>query len=473
MQPVTQELLLHFRDVSSPFYDYHQSVKGDFMVMLARFLNASMDEVRLRYAAECSRRVLNLIDMDDADHFRRGLLRREMTGAIDYVRQRDHSAHTLYNYLLGWYVYALSKKVRETVDHHMRLRGLTQGVIEFGDMWPFASLTHDIGYLFEGSFDPLTTSAQNTHLKTGLDIVRDYFAHTFWASCSIHSVWEKECLLRMSKTSEPMFRGESLSSVADGLRAIGDLELLRSSLIVELDNSGESRRNPDQLGVVEGLPGDAFDVWRGHYEYYGLNSMIGRVSRLERIFEFISSEGLGASGLRFLDHAVCSGMLLLQMSTFYHRVHFGLDAFVPTNNYERGILTRFKNRYGGGAGPYTSSWWWSAIVWATSATALHNVQQLSTTWPDDIGETEKLQIEEDPIAYLGILVDCLQEWDRYTVSGESVIGGALPLQGVDVELGYDASNITIAYHNSRVAESVRKSLDVALADWESIVIIVS
>jgi len=62
---------------------------------IKRFLFSTMDEVRLRYAASCTKTALKSLDLEDADHFRQGLLRREISRDIAYAGQRDHSALTI------------------------------------------------------------------------------------------------------------------------------------------------------------------------------------------------------------------------------------------------------------------------------------------------------------------------------------------------------------------------------------------
>lgn len=69
-----------------------------------------------------------------------------------------------------------------------------------------------------------------------------------------------------------------------------------------------------------------------------------------------------------------------------------------------------------------------------AATCIHNIQQLPHTWPGLKKEVGQLDYKEDSIAYLGIMVDIIQEWDRYTVFKDSIITGALPIQGRDVEV---------------------------------------
>src|ERR1700750_2320609 len=97
-----------------------------------------------------------------------------------------------------------------------------------------------------------------------------------------------------------------------------------------------------------------------------------------------------------------------------------------------------------------------------SATALHNVQQQKMI-------SRPLALQEDPLAYLGILVDCLQEWDRYTAFRQQVIGGAIPIQGVDVKSGADPDGkIAVEYGNPDRVRTLREILDRSLHDWTRI-----
>jgi len=63
---------------------------------LERFFDATMDEVRLWHASQYGCEVLALTHLPDYDHFRRGSMRREVSGEIAYPKHRDHSGHTLY-----------------------------------------------------------------------------------------------------------------------------------------------------------------------------------------------------------------------------------------------------------------------------------------------------------------------------------------------------------------------------------------
>src|SRR5205823_1257748 len=115
------ELLNH-----APFQKYHKACGPEFDNDLKRFLSSTMDEVRTSTSNRIARLILHIIDIRDFGLFRKSVLRRELTGTIAYPRQRDHSSHTLYNYLLGWYFFLGSKPLRETLDRQFARRGVGQ-----------------------------------------------------------------------------------------------------------------------------------------------------------------------------------------------------------------------------------------------------------------------------------------------------------------------------------------------------------
>ena len=449
MRSTTDELA---RLAVTPVYRTNHQKPAGLGKALNRFLSATMDEVRLWHANSYARLVLAWTDMDDADHFRQGLLRREVGGRIAYQKQRDHSAHTVHNYLLGWYFYANSTSVRDECGRHFVIRGHErEHSMRFRSAWPFVSMLHDVGYLFEGSLDPLQAGLIDEQVGVGVEVVEDYFEHHFWMQCGIDSVYDRERLHKLSKVNSPQFYGRSLAAIADALRDLGNLDALRSAVAASISAPLKPPK-VDYLNRTHGLPGDAFDLWERHYQYYGIESMVKRIRWMRGAFEAVMRSGISGSGTRFLDHGVCSGF----------RVYFGLPSDPNSEAADRLLIQRFKrNRY-------DPAWWFSGVVWATAATALHNMQQQPKLFgvPEDI---ELLRLTEDPLSYLGILVDCLQEWDRYTVSHESVIAGKLPLQGADVKLSARSGRVRIAYGDADRAASVQKSLNRCLDGWKDLV----
>lgn len=117
---------------------------------------------------------------------------------------------------------------------------------------------------------------------------------------------------------------------------------------------------------------------------------------------------------------------------------------------------------------WSPAFWWTGIVWATAATAIHNVQQMDTLTSVDASWPGPISLEEDPIAYLGILVDVLEEWDRY-----SVFKGLNrePIQGTEVQLGYRDQKVVVRFEGGPGRGRARKlsdELDKALIGWTSL-----
>ena len=81
----------------------------------------------------------------------------------------------------------------------------------------------------------------------------------------------------------------------------------------------------------------------------------------------------------------------------------------------------------------------------------------------------KLSVADDPLAYLGILVDILQEWDRYAVYGSGPFGGTLPVQAQDVDVSQTKGKIHLNYGDKDIADKVTKALSKSLVDWDVIV----
>jgi hypothetical protein len=107
-------------------------------------------------------------------------------------------------------------------------------------------------------------------------------------------------------------------------------------------------------------------------------------------------------------------------------------------------------------------------VWATAAIAVHNVQQLDVAKKLDGHWPGPLRLAEDPLTYLGVLVDIIQEWNRYSVFKSL---DQEPIQGIEVNLGNSGGKVIVQFlgpHGDAHREKVRKALAVALADWHEL-----
>ena len=169
--------------------------------------------------------------------------------------------------------------------------------------------------------------------------------------------------------------------------------------------------NDDLPATVSGpeltdFSGDSFDLWAHHYDRFGNPGMAKRFRSLRKVFNSLIDSGLPGPQVRILDHGVCGGLLQLLASTYYYRLRAGALLASPASPLARRIID---------AGRWSPTFWWTGVVWGTAASALHNVQQMDDANKLDPAWPGKLKLSDDPIAYLGILVDILQEWNRYSV----------------------------------------------------------
>ena len=167
-------------------------------------------------------------------------------------------------------------------------------------------------------------------------------------------------------------------------------------------------------------------------------------------------------------------MIILLADTFFFNFIFGLNW--KLNNTNDNTIIREINSFKRCLFPpdkdAEARYWWLIVVWATAATAIHNMQQEPRPWPGCEIDTGKLKIYEDPLAYLGILVDILEEWDRYSVMRRTFFTDYSPVQSKDIILTANNDKIEIKYDNIERGEKVIKSLDTALHSWRKIIKIV-
>jgi hypothetical protein len=430
--------------------------------IMEKFLTARMDDVRARMAEELGEQILAITEIKELSYFRKSILKREVSGDISYQLQRDHAAHTIYNYILGWYIFEKSPIVKKNIIGHFKKRNSSIPMRDFFCLWPFVSLLHDIGYLFEGNIAPLDIDVQSENIRRGAIIVKDFFNHGFWITSNINSIYDKEKLIEFAKLRSIEILTGPISEIADSLRNIGEMEFLRLQLIDKLKRNNSHKR----LSALF-IPGDAFDFWELHYKYFKMYSMAKRIRSLKLVFEKNLLMGDDNTGIKFLDHGICSGLLILLNSIYYYDSYYRILRSRPKNEYDKQLRKRFIGRTSAPVS-YPIEWWWEGIAWGTAATALHNVQQNKQDWKY-IKYPGALKITEDPLTYLGILVDCIQEWDRYSISREPSVVGKIPLQGTEVRLSCQKGKLILEFKDAFYTKKVKNALDDALIGWNRII----
>lgn len=270
---------------------------------LADFFDAVLDEVRLKKANDFAEYALYISDNDDLAYFRNTVTKREIVADIDYNSHRDHAVHTLYNYLLGWYIFEHSEKLQGAFKNHfkgvlkialdeqsenlskfykdnddkfknIKIPHPTQNQIplvsiglahEFADVWTIVSLLHDVGYILEGSLSSASPDVEHLRVTNGAKIIHDYFNHYFWKSLEVDFRVGKN-IAKTLGVVVPDFRfSESLSSLGDRLCDIGSCENIRKAFknSHEFKDLVEKKRISEDKVIKEeyGLNREAFSIW--------------------------------------------------------------------------------------------------------------------------------------------------------------------------------------------------------------------
>jgi hypothetical protein len=450
------------------FATFHHDC-AEFPAKLRRFLNATMDEVRLSTSSRVALDILNTIGISDAAHFREAVLRRELFGNIAYPKQRDHSSHTLYNYLLGWYFFTYCAPLKAALVAEFEKRGVPKAGVEpfentskyFGCVWQYASLLHDIGYMFEGSRSRMDFRATNEQAEIGARVAREYFNRIVWLEYGVDLAAMRDRLFESlgSDLRPPAFeQTDTLGGIADELRTVGNLGSLLGAVGAELDRI---RFLADRKPGGVDLANDGLELWAHHYDRFEKPDMAKRIRSMRKIFNGLIDRGLPDINVCLLDHGVCGGLLQLTASTYYYRLRAkSLEIAEPRPQFVQRIID---------VGPWSPAFWWTGIVWGTAAVGIHNIQQMSKLRQFDPDWPGLLPLTDDPLAYLGILVDIIQEWNRYSVFKDL---DREPIQGIEVKLGVDHDRVVVQFlepNASDRAGNLIKELNKALAGWSDLV----
>jgi hypothetical protein len=264
----------------------------------------------------------------------------------------------------------------------------------------------------------------------------------------------------------PKYNTKDLGSFAKSLEKLGKLEALRQHI---------NENRPSGIAELLELPSSAFGLWERNYQHFGNNRMSEKVKFLRTRFielattGFTVNDGNGERTARILNHGVCSGLILLHFITYFYAMHLGLKSVQADGTWETREEAELVETYMiiNGARRATGWFWWAALVWATAATAFHDLFE-------QLGTKEKLSLQDDPLSYLGILVDELQVWDRF-----NVFDGVLqrkssqtddPIQSSELFIECRSRDAPISFSVPRGHfERLRGKLDARLNGWENII----
>jgi hypothetical protein len=371
--------------------------------LIESFLNATTDSVRLVRASRASREILDEFDMGELEELRSTVQASELLRVIPYPRQTDHSAHTLYLYLLGIYLFFACQPLRVQIARFLKKKDKSAELVgQFLFQWVFVSLLHDIGYIFQG--------------RSNYEI----------------------------RAVDRMFRPPKVKSLID--EADEGLKQSVTNLITGMTIQPlESPQSPeDMLAVLRYIPWGsqanfANDIFES-FSTYGPQDQQITASKLEDYAYQVASGGYDGFSEGTVDHAVASGLFLFRYSTFWF--------WLAKNNGFRGPFSVFR----GNGYPDED------VVAACFAAAAHNLIGFH-------GEKYgPLEFEKNPILYLGVLCDELQKWDRFPAGERHLIDlnsfeeYCTDSERIHVSGQWDGDKVVFRFDEDELSKRVEKSL---------------
>jgi len=318
---------------------------------LKEFFATRSDIERLQHAEFLSERILSLTDFADMIPLRSTVATLEIKHLIRYKKQTDHTAHTVYLFLLGIWIYDHITGIREVIDKSIDSR---KPLKLFIFQWTFASLLHDVGYLYY-DFEEGDNSSSWQLFDEMLSF--DYFLR-FSEELSEEGKMElKQLWQEFSEQYELPSHAEQTSS---GL------------LIESLDHIP---------WLAELLPS-----YRS-----GLETMNSRHSLGAGLHSFAyQMSSTGYDGHPVVDHGIAGSLILLKYTSIWYWLSKHAAEKYPLLHEE--LNARFH---------YHSHTLEKHVISACRAVAYHNMSEIM------------FNLEEEPLLYLAVLCDELQIWDRF------------------------------------------------------------
>lgn len=406
----------------------------DFIRNLTIFLEARTDARRLIYSQKVAETLLKTHYLQEMTKLRRKVADFELQRIMEYKKQRDHTAHTLYLFLLGIWLYDSVPIVRDSYNANtieILPWSRRKPEAKFLFQWLYASILHDLGYVFS-DVGPTTIEYRRS--------VDDIFGLDW-------------------------LRSEVLSGLSGKRRSIAERGLSR---VYEIFNKtyGDKcpRKTSDTNEPIEilnrlkhvpwlndlGLPQNGFDDG-----FTAFSTKHRDAEDLRRFADDLARLGFQKDGKGSVDHAVSGGLLLLQYTSYWYWL---MDKLRTVDRESSAII---KTSYY----PLTAL---PIIIKACRAVAYHNI---------DLPNTDKrFDIDNEPLIFLSILCDELSTWERFPAAKDlsSVWNEENFLESTDIVAAVrrtrcgPIAEFTIKNSNFLITR-ITDSLNKKLVDWQKVV----
>jgi hypothetical protein len=438
---INQTLLRHVATGGGAAYKLRQDTNNLLPDLVGQFLGARSDITRLVRADEVAKAILSVHDFRDIMVVRNIVAQQELRRLIQYGKQQDHTAHTVYLYLLGVWFFDHVSDVRDAIFNKCQAGSTEETCRWFLNQWMYASLLHDIGYAF---FD---LSSQTSVDRREIDNVYSWV------------------------TIEKLFGPQPASGRELTVAEMANLRSVHDSWMEEYPLQGlalEASTSPMQ--VLDRL---AQAPWLKDLEFKGVGSDLFDVlsmqnGELRKYAGDVARNGYQTGQTGYVDHAVASGLLLFQYVSYWYWLLKRLrrddeETFAKVSGGHDYALSKIQS-----------------LADACIAVAYHNVV------PSVAGAgviLNRITLKQHPILYLAIVCDELQVWDRYPAGHEALQqftetakGG---IEGSDLELmcegtGPMKASIRVWHpQHEKIVNKRRDTLRQKLSGYETIVTVIS
>jgi hypothetical protein len=414
--------------------------------VVASFFQTRTDIKRLTAAQEVAKEILLRNDHQDMLEIRDIVAKQELRRQIRYGNQQDHTAHTVYLYLLGLWLYDNLPQITTAIAEQYRI---TEGIdstnqhwdpdVWFLQQWSFASLLHDVGYAFH------TLDVDTREDRKQID--------------SVYSLaWVRRQYSNLSQVANDALAQAfaAWSNAYEKVMRPGTASYANDAFVEVIERLAQAPWLGDLTAELGGK--DIFDVLDA--SNWGLREYTREVA----------TNGYGGKG-PCVDHAVASGLFLFQYSSFW----YWLMKYVHDNTSEaiyRELIQGFN---------YNPIFVGNALPVACRAVAFHNIQPRVGAASNIIPQ---LCLDKEPLTFLAILGDELQRWDRYPAGSTYLdhyrVFAETALESDDVEIscnGYRNNYLRVLFrirppkaegNNMDILTALRETLESRLPEYHKV-----
>jgi len=421
-----------------------QQIGPGFSTKLELFLNSTTDAQRLVTAEETSRIVLERNDLDDLAELRQEVRTLELMRKIAYFFQTDHSAHSLYVYILGIWLLGNSIELDNIVS------GFFPGVQkqrmrEILFPWVYASLLHDIGYIFSEPPEILPSTRK--------------LAERFFQDARLTA------LLRPSAVHTTSDFLEFMKFIREIKRDAGWQWPLYSERKFPEDTLNSLRYLP--WGRDLGIGVDAFEVFHDCNTAMPFPAASAKVpvDMLEIYAYSVAQTGYDDHSEGQVDHAIASSLFMLQWASYWYWLA------KKTEKRQQSWYDKYFCRIGEPrCFSYDISNLTDDIIPALYSVACHNILDHSASGKALL----PLKIIDGPILYLSILCDELQKWDRFPAGSKFIHNlsdfSHESLISEDISVSIKANIIEFEINKPvEIVSKIINSIDSKLVDWKKFI----